>query len=165
MMRLIFAMMACAMMLAAPNPASANCADYGATATLQHRENVRLGCGFKGPRWHTNTGAHAGFCAIAGDGVADRETSVREAMLAKCRRAAGGQGGQDQAGERCRKSGVAEGSGATTSRARGAAQDLLARTRAQYMNRGFTQCRYNDLGCSGRNGARTCFLSVSCCKR
>ena len=162
MIRVIAVVAAALVLWATPQLAAADCIAYGATAAQQQRDNTSLKCGFKGPRWHENAGAHAAFCAAAGDAVAASETALRAGKLTECRRAAGG---QDQDARRCRKSGVAEGAGTTIQRARGAARDQLARTRAQYLNRGFTQCRYNDLGCSGPNGARTCFLSISCCRK
>ena len=164
MIRLKIGALVLALMLATPFQAMANCAQYGATATQQQRENARLGCGFKGPRWHTNAGAHAGFCALAGDGVADAETALRAGKLVKCRRAAGGGDNANQA-RRCEKSEVAEGTGPSKRDARDAAHSQLGRVRAEMVNAGLSQCRYTDLGCTRQGNDRTCFLSVSCCER
>ena len=35
-----------------------SCGLYAGSAVAQQQENVANGCGFSGPRWHNNHGAH-----------------------------------------------------------------------------------------------------------
>lgn len=168
MSRLAFLTIGLLLAIAVPAPALADCAGYGASAAAQQRENVAKDCGFRGPRWHAGQDAHARFCQLVGEGAANNETAVRAGMLAKCRRAGGGAGGGgDNANQarRCEKSEVAEGTGPNNRDARDAARSQLGRVRAEMMNAGLTQCRYNELGCNRRGNERTCFLSVRCCER
>lgn len=150
--------------------AFANCLQYGATATAQQNENVALGCGFSGLRWHGDTAGHAAFCALVGEGKVSGETAIREAELAKCRPAAPA-GAADAAGDantpagQCQRTEVAEGTGTSKQEAQNAAHDQLGRQRAEMINSGLTQCMYHDLGCAGSGSERTCWMSVECCAK
>lgn len=153
--------------------AIANCSDYGAKAMVQHNENVALGCGFSGLRWHGDMVSHTAFCSLAGEGTAAGETALREAQLDQCRSAVAeapvdAPDAADEANtpaRHCQKSEIAEGSGASTSLARGAAQSQLGRQQAEMLNGGLTQCLFHDLGCAGSNPERTCWMSVECCAK
>ena len=151
-----------------PAAAVAACADYGALAVAQQIENRELGCGFSGVRWHEDGAAHGGFCALVGEGAASGETAIREAKLATCRQTQGAGNDavepvEDEQETTCQRSEISEGKGATTQEARGNAQDGLGLVRAQMINAGLQQCLFYDLGCTGPNGDRTCYLSVNCC--
>lgn len=158
-------------MLTWPGFVMANCLDYGTTAAAQQNENLDLGCGFSGLRWHGDVAAHAGFCSLVGEATASGETAIREAELARCRPAAEPPAEEPeddiaaQPDGECSRSEVAEGRGNSRQSARGAARDQLGRARAEMMNDGLTQCLYHDLGCSGPNNDRTCWMSVGCCAR
>lgn len=156
--------------------ALANCADYGSTAVAQQNENISLGCGFSGLRWHSDAASHTGFCRLVGEGTISGETAIREAELAKCRPAEAMEPAEAvepaEAIEndsvqptQCERSEIAEGKGVTNGSARSAAHSSLGRPRAEMMNAGLTQCMYHDLGCTGANSERTCFLSVECCAK
>lgn len=148
--------------------AFADCADYGSTAVAQQNENISLGCGFSGLRWHSDAASHAGFCRLVGEGTVSGETAIREAELAKCRPAqvvepAEAAENDSVQPSQCERSEIAEGKGINNGSARSAAHSLLGRPRAEMMNAGLTQCMYHDLGCTGANSERICFLSVECC--
>lgn len=150
--------------------ALADCADYGSTAVAQQNENISLGCGFSGLRWHSDAASHTRFCRLVGEGTISGETAIREAELAKCRPAEVVEPAaavENDSGEssQCERSEIAEGKGNSSGSARSAAHSLLGRPRAEMMNAGLTQCMYHDLGCTGANSERTCFLSVECCAK
>lgn len=147
-----------------PTVAYADCAEYGATAVAQQKENIELGCGISGLRWHTDEASHAGFCRLVGEGLVSSETALREVELAKCRPVEELEV-EDKQPDQCQRSEIAEGTGKTRQSAMGAAQDLLGRERAEMTNSGLTKCLYHDLGCTGPNGNKTCFLSVGCCAK
>lgn len=144
--------------------ALADCADYGVKAVQQQNENVSLGCGFSGLRWHSDAAGHAAFCGLVGEGSVSGETAIRETELAKCRPAVAAD--DDNSPERqCQRSQIAEGTAASQQRAQSAAHSVLGRERAEMINSGLTQCLYQDLGCTGSNGERTCWMSVECCAK
>lgn len=146
-----------------PGFALADCADYGATAAAQQKENIALGCGYSGLRWHGDAVGHAGFCNLVGEGTASGETARREVDLAKCRPAATIEQEETTGSGECRRSEIAEGKGVGSANARSAAHDMLGRARAEMINDGLTKCLFHDLGCSGPNNDRTCWMSVGCC--
>lgn len=149
----------------ASGSAAADCSDYGALAVAQQQENVALGCGFTGLRWHVDGAAHAGFCTLVGESAAAAESSVREEALAGCRaraEVADPEPEPEPQGGECIRSEVAEGKGETRERARGAAIEKLGRERAEALNQGLS-CRFNDLGCVGDQPNMTCYLSLYCC--
>lgn len=158
-MRWVFAL---AVLMLAPGAASANCADYGRTAAAQQQENLDLGCGFSGLRWHGDAGTHSGYCGLAGTGAADNELAIREKSLAGCRTNSAANAPAEEA-DACRTSEIGEGQGTSSQRAEGAAMDKLGRARAEMIQAGLSKCLWNDLGCTGPNGNRTCFMSVRCC--
>jgi len=80
---------ATAMVAASVIPASAapapRCAKYASTAVEQHALNVRTGCGFAGPRWHTWWDGHYAWCLGQSKGRIKSETKKRRLKLAQCR--------------------------------------------------------------------------------
>ncbi len=66
---------------------ASGCSTYGNTAKIQQSENINLGCGFSGQRWHTNKTAHRIFCLAVGEDNADTETAIRDHKLDTCRMA------------------------------------------------------------------------------
>ncbi|WP_421724263.1 hypothetical protein [Bauldia sp.] len=139
------------------------CRAYADTAVAQHETNRENGCGFAGVRWHTDRRGHETFCRVFGPKKADEEAEARQASLDGCIAKTTDEAGTDAATGACRKSEIAEGEGATTQAARAAAQDKLGFQRAQMINDGYPKCLFHQLGCTGGSGARTCWLSVSCC--
>jgi hypothetical protein len=159
------------LMLVWPGLVMANCLDYGTTAAAQQTENLDLGCGFSGLRWHGDVAAHTGFCSLVGEATASGETAIREAELARCRPVPDAMEEEvaepvdetEQDANECRRSEVAEGTGDSNQSARNAAHSMLGRGRAEMMNEGLTECLYHNLGCSGPGNERTCWMSVECC--
>lgn len=150
--------------------ALADCADYGSNAVAQQNENISLGCGFSGLRWHGDAASHTGFCRLVGEGTVSGETTIREAELAKCRPAEAIEPAEAMENDsaqptQCERSEIAEGKGATNGSAQSAAHSSLGRPRAEMMNAGLTQCMYHGLGCTGANSERTCWMSVECCAK
>lgn len=155
-------------LLYAPNAlafVSEACVAYGQAAATQQQQNKFGQCGFTGPRWHLDIDAHQTFCQIFGADKAKAETDVRQVQLDGClvEEVAPPEDDPVEAAA-CRKSDIAEGKGASNQEARGKAQDQLGFPRAQMINDGYNQCLFNDLGCTGGNGDKTCWLSVSCCQ-
>ena len=142
--------------------AASDCSSYGDTAAAQHAQNKANNCGFSGLRWHSDRNAHETFCNLVGTGNAAKETRKRQRDLDKCL-SSGGQQEEVEAAPQCKKSDIAVGKGATNQLARGSAQDQLGAQRAQMIHDGYSKCLYNDLGCTGPNGDKTCRLSVRCC--
>lgn len=158
------------------------CQTYGNESAAQQNRNMENGCGFSGLRWHTDSGAHEAYCKIFGANIAQQELLSRQALLAPCLAVeapadedadalaadedadALPEAQDEQIAEQCLKSEIAAGQGRTTQSARSAAQEQLGLPRAQMINQGYDQCIFNDLGCTGGNGARSCYLSVNCCK-
>lgn len=153
------------------------CQNYGTESVAQQNANVENSCGFSGLRWHTDGRAHETFCKIFGASVAQEELQGRQVLLEPCLTVEEAEEAVDedadalpeaqdeQVAAMCLKSDIAEGKGQTTQAARSAAQDKLGLPRAELMNQGYNKCLFNDLGCTGGNGARTCYLSVNCCKQ
>ncbi len=65
-------------------PASANCDWYVKTALEQQQRNAKLKCGFSGPEWSIDKGAHAAWCASVSPDTSRASAQKREAELAKC---------------------------------------------------------------------------------
>ena len=61
------------------------CTDYANRAVVQQSRNHRLGCGYYGPRWHRNWGAHFAWCVAQPRWKARRETRIRRRLLRQCR--------------------------------------------------------------------------------
>lgn len=174
MNRLLLQALAILLFCVSSSVALANCVGYGSAAVAQQAENVSLGCGFSGLRWHSDAAGHAGFCLLVGEGKASGETTIREEELAKCRPAevmepveamepADVMENDSAQATQCERSEIAEGKGTTNGRAQSAAHSSLGRPRAEMMNAGLTQCMYHGLGCTGANSERTCWMSVECC--
>ena len=60
------------------------CVRYANAAMAQQRRNLRLGCGYAGPRWHFNWAAHYGWCRAMPRRRAWRERRIRGRMLRSC---------------------------------------------------------------------------------
>lgn len=91
--------MVAGILLASPDNALAQgCRAYAENAIGQHAENLRLNCGFTGPRWNNNFGRHRNWCTTVGDAARARENNARGRQLEQCRvarapqRPAGGAG-------------------------------------------------------------------------
>ncbi len=71
------------------SPASAAgpafCTQYAATAVAQQGRNRALGCGYRGPRWHSRWQLHFNWCLGVPAWQANRETRVRRQRLRACR--------------------------------------------------------------------------------
>ncbi len=65
-------------------PALANCDWYVKTALEQQQRNLKLKCGFSGPEWSVDKGAHAAWCASVGPDVSKASAQKREAALGQC---------------------------------------------------------------------------------
>ncbi|WP_072372398.1 hypothetical protein [Hyphomicrobium sp. NDB2Meth4] len=74
---------ACAV-AAASLPAAANCDWYVRTALEQQQRNLKLKCGFSGPEWTIDKGAHAAWCASVSPDASRASAQKREAELGKC---------------------------------------------------------------------------------
>jgi len=68
----------------ASSPASANCDWYVKTSLEQQQRNLKLKCGFSGPEWSVDKGAHAAWCATVSPDTSRASAQKREADLAKC---------------------------------------------------------------------------------
>lgn len=60
------------------------CNRYANTAVSQNTENIRLRCGFTGPRWQSNYNNHYNWCLNVSKSYADEETRLRIEALRKC---------------------------------------------------------------------------------
>lgn len=60
------------------------CAQYAETTVAQHADNLKLGCGYSGLRWHDNKLGHFVFCKAVDKNTIDAEIQVRAAMLEQC---------------------------------------------------------------------------------
>ena len=60
------------------------CTAYANGAVQQQKKNLALGCGFVGPRWMKNFGAHYAWCLGAPLGFVQSEGNARAAMLQQC---------------------------------------------------------------------------------
>jgi len=65
-------------------PAAANCDWYVKTALEQQQRNLKLKCGFSGPEWSIDKGAHAAWCASVSPDASRASAQKREAQLGKC---------------------------------------------------------------------------------
>ena len=63
---------------------SGRCQAYAETAVLQHEENLRSGCRFTDPRWHTDYKAHYEWCLHVPEEERVRENQARQEMLSRC---------------------------------------------------------------------------------
>lgn len=70
--------------LATSLPASANCDWYVKTSLEQQQRNLKLKCGFAGPEWSVDKGAHAAWCATVSPDTSRSSAQKRESDLAKC---------------------------------------------------------------------------------
>ncbi len=61
------------------------CARYADRALMQQSRNRALGCGYYGPRWHRNWGAHFAWCVTQPRWKARREMRIRRRLLRQCR--------------------------------------------------------------------------------
>ncbi len=59
------------------------CQDYARGAVRQAEENDRNNCGFNGPRWNADRGAHFAWCMLF-PRQADNESDARKDDLRKC---------------------------------------------------------------------------------
>lgn len=60
------------------------CDNYANEAVRAAEANERRNCGYEGPRWSSNRGAHFAWCLIA-PGQAEREADARREQLQECR--------------------------------------------------------------------------------
>lgn len=60
------------------------CAQYAETTVAQHADNLKLGCGYAGLRWHDNKLGHFVFCKAVDKNTIDAEIQVRAALLQQC---------------------------------------------------------------------------------
>lgn len=65
-------------------PAAANCDWYVKTALEQQQRNLKLKCGFSGPEWSIDKGAHAAWCTSVSPDASRASAQKREAELGKC---------------------------------------------------------------------------------
>lgn len=61
-----------------------HCEQYARIAISQAEAGRRLGCGFRGSRWTRNYRAHYSWCTTVSPRRADRETRIRDNLLARC---------------------------------------------------------------------------------
>ena len=69
-----------------PAAALANCNWYVKTALEQQQRNLKMKCGFAGPEWSADKGAHAAWCASVGPDVSRTMAQKREAALGGCKK-------------------------------------------------------------------------------
>jgi hypothetical protein len=62
-----------------------NCRSYAGTAVMLYRQNLRLRCGFGGPRWSANWNGHFNWCRRVGRTQRAIEHNSRIAALRRCR--------------------------------------------------------------------------------
>jgi hypothetical protein len=83
-----FAAIGAAVLLSAPGAEAQGgrqaCGEYARDAVEQNEANERRKCGFEGPRWSSNEGAHLAWCLIS-PGGAEREAAARREQLQGCR--------------------------------------------------------------------------------
>ena len=65
---------------------AANCRSFANIAIAQQRQNLATGCGFTGPRWHTDYEQHWTWCINVEGFIRDIETIARQTALATCKR-------------------------------------------------------------------------------
>jgi hypothetical protein len=65
---------------APPNP----CEPYAKTAVSQNEENIRLGCGYSGIKWHSDYERHLQWCQTVSQSEADAAVEERARALKQC---------------------------------------------------------------------------------
>lgn len=65
--------------------AASNCGVYASDAVDQQATNLRRGCGYTGPRWSSDWGAHYNWCLGVSDERANDEIAARRRALNGCR--------------------------------------------------------------------------------
>jgi len=71
--------------LASGAAAQANCETYGKLAIQQQQENVTLKCGFAGPEWSPDLGAHTAWCGGVGPDQWKVQLQKRKQQLDTCK--------------------------------------------------------------------------------
>jgi hypothetical protein len=69
---------------AARAASDAVCAKYAERTVAQQFENLKLGCGFTGLRWHGNKIGHFVYCKATDKNTTDAELEVRSVLLLQC---------------------------------------------------------------------------------
>lgn len=69
---------------AAHAASDAECVKYAEKTVGQHTDNLKLGCGFSGLRWHDNKIGHFVFCKATDKNTIDAEIEVRAVLLQQC---------------------------------------------------------------------------------
>ncbi|MCL4766057.1 MAG: hypothetical protein KJZ80_07490 [Hyphomicrobiaceae bacterium] len=64
--------------------AQANCDWYAKTALKQQQENEQRKCGFKGPAWSPDLGAHLNWCRGVAPDEWKKQAQQRDQQLAAC---------------------------------------------------------------------------------
>ena len=59
---------------------------YARKAMRQQRANLRMGCGYRGSRWHTDYRGHYDWVFRVDHGEPRRQLRIRELLLDDCRR-------------------------------------------------------------------------------
>lgn len=78
------AMIGAFVLLPAAAHAQGSCKWYGATALKQQQQNEKMKCGFQGPAWHSDLGAHMQWCTSVPPDVWKSSAQERDKMLADC---------------------------------------------------------------------------------
>lgn len=60
------------------------CDYYGRSATLQYKQNLEAGCGFKGLRWSDDKVGHTNWCNTVRKAITNKENEARDGMLTSC---------------------------------------------------------------------------------
>ena len=60
------------------------CREYASRALAQNRTNLKLGCGFTGPRWHSNYNIHYQWCMRVSPQLRISEMRARVRQLEQC---------------------------------------------------------------------------------
>lgn len=60
------------------------CTNYANSAVTQQGQNIAMGCGYGGPRWHSNFPAHFAWCLQTPTGVINAERNARVNQLNAC---------------------------------------------------------------------------------
>lgn len=60
------------------------CNNYANSAVTQQGQNIANGCGYSGPRWQSNYGAHMIWCMQAPTSMINSETNARINQLNAC---------------------------------------------------------------------------------
>jgi len=62
------------------------CEEYANISVTQNEDNHRLGCGYRGDRWHSDHWEHRNWCRRVSRHRADSMLSDRDKKLRRCRR-------------------------------------------------------------------------------